>query len=69
MGVVVQEPEEPFWKRLAKMFFFQVFLAKKKAVMRPPGVEPGPRAWKALIIPLDHGRGKVAIYLWRSESF
>gem|GEM_PF-6809831 len=24
--------------------------------MRSPGIEPGLRAWKALVIPLDHER-------------
>ena len=26
---------------------------REKDVMHPPGVEPGPIAWKAIILPLD----------------
>ncbi len=60
-----------------KKFKF-IFLPKKrvtislcnrvKDVMHPPGVEPGPIAWKAIILPLDQECSLVwfdyEIFLW-----
>lgn len=35
---------------------------QQKIFLRPPGVEPGSRAWEARILPLNHRRFGVGIF-------